>query len=217
MSNDTVNSNTPLPIVVLISGSGSNLQAIIDRIADGSINARICAVISNQADAYGLQRAREANIPTEVIAHSRFNNRVDFDAELTRVINQYKPELIVLAGFMRILTDDFVNHFYGKMINIHPSLLPKYRGLHTHRRALEAGDKEHGLSVHFVTAELDGGPIIIQKSVPVLDDDNEESLAQRVLKQEHQAYPQVIQWFAEKRLQLVNNQVIMDNTPIFTD
>lgn len=215
MSNDTVNPNTPLPIVVLISGSGSNLQAIIDRIADGSINARICAVISNKADAYGLQRAREANIPTEVIDHSRFNNRVDFDTELTRVINQYKPELIVLAGFMRILTDDFVNHFYGKMINIHPSLLPKYRGLHTHRRALEAGDKEHGLSVHFVSAELDGGPIIIQKSVPVLDDDNEESLALRVLKQEHQAYPQVIQWFAEKRLQLVNNQVIMDNTPIF--
>lgn len=203
--------------MVLISGGGSNLQAIIDRVADGSINAKICAVISNKPDAYGLQRAKAANIPTELIDHNQFDKRDDFDAELTRVIEKYHPELIVLAGFMRILTDDFVNSFYGKMINIHPSLLPKYRGLHTHKRALEAQDKEHGLSIHFVTAELDGGPIILQKTVPVLDDDSETSLAQRVLTQEHLAYPQVIQWFAEKRLQLVDNQVIINDAPILAD
>lgn len=217
MSIDTAKSKSPLPIVVLISGGGSNLQAIIDRIADGSINAKICAVISNKPDAYGLQRARAANIPTELIDHKQFKNRDNFDAELTRVIKKYNPELIVLAGFMRILSDEFVNSFYGKMINIHPSLLPKYRGLHTHKRALEAKDKEHGMSIHFVTSELDGGPIILQKSVPVLDSDSEVSLAQRVLQQEHMSYPQVIQWFAENRLQLVDNQVIMNNAPLLTD
>ena len=211
MNNNTVKSTEPLPIVVLLSGSGSNLQAIIDRIEDGSVNARICAVISNRPDAFGLQRAQRANIPTELIDHSQYNDRESFDAQLIKTIEKYQPELIVLAGFMRILTDDFVNHFYGKMINIHPSLLPKYRGLHTHRRALEAGDNEHGLSIHYVSGELDGGPIILQTTVPVHDGDTEEVLAQRVLQQEHQAYPKVIQWFAEKRLQLVDNQVIMDN------
>lgn len=205
---------TPLPIVVLVSGDGSNLQAIIDHVADRTLNARICAVISNKADAYGLQRARKANISTEIIDHRHYDSRESFDAELIRSIEKYHPELIVLAGFMRILTDDFVNHFSGKMINIHPSLLPKHRGLHTHKRVLEAGDREHGLSIHYVSTELDGGPIILQKSVPVLEDDTEESLAQRVLVQEHLAYPKVIQWFAEKRLQIVNNQVMIDNKPI---
>lgn len=211
MNNDTTKSTAPLPIVVLVSGSGSNLQAIIDRIEDDSINAKICAVISNKPDAFGLRRAHKANIPTELIDHNQYNSRESFDAELTRTIEKYQPELIVLAGFMRILTDEFVNHFYGKMINIHPSLLPKYRGLHTHKRALEAGDSEHGLSIHFVSSELDGGPIILQTSVPVLDNDTEEKLAKRVLIEEHRAYPKVIQWFAERRLQLVDNQVIMDN------
>ena len=214
MDSPAKNSAPPLPIVVLLSGSGSNLQAIIDQIAEGTLNARICAVISNKADAYGIQRARAANIPTRIIEHSHYDDRESFDAELTRSIEKYQPELIVLAGFMRILTDDFVNHFYGRMINIHPSLLPEYRGLHTHKRALEAGDKEHGLSIHYVSVKLDGGPIILQQSVPVLEDDTEDSLAQRVLIQEHQAYPKVIQWFAQKRLQIVNNQVMMDNKAI---
>ena len=214
MDSPAKNSAPPLPIVVLLSGSGSNLQAIIDQIAEGTLNARICAVISNKADAYGIQRARAANIPTRIIEHSHYDDRESFDAELTRSIEKYQPELIVLAGFMRILTDDFVNHFYGRMINIHPSLLPEYRGLHTHKRALKAGDKEHGLSIHYVSVKLDGGPIILQQSVPVLEDDTEDSLAQRVLIQEHQAYPKVIQWIAQKRLQIVNNQVMMDNKAI---
>ncbi len=200
----------PLPIVVLISGSGSNLQTIIDRIADKTLNAEICAVISNKANAFGIERAKQANIPTEVIEHTQYNSRENFDAELTRCIEKYQPELIVLAGFMRILSDDFVNHFYGKMINIHPSLLPKYRGLHTHKRALEAGDHEHGLSIHYVSAKLDGGPVILQKKVPVLKNDTENSLAERVLAQEHIAYPQVIQWFSQARLQLIDDQVILN-------
>jgi phosphoribosylglycinamide formyltransferase-1 len=218
LKDDTYSSSkpqtVPLPIVVLLSGSGSNLQAIIDGIEEGTINARICAVISNRPDAYGLERARKANIPVELINHNQYDSRESFDAALTRSIEKYHPELIVLAGFMRILTDDFVNHFYGKMINIHPSLLPKYRGLHTHKRALESGDSEHGLSIHYVSAELDGGPIIFQATVPVLNDDTEDTLAQRVLVQEHLAYPKVIQWFAEKRLQLIDNQVIMDNKAV---
>ncbi len=204
----------PLPIVVLISGSGSNLQAIIDHISNKMLNAEICAVISNRPDAYGLQRARKANIPTQIIDHHQYDSREQFDSELIRKIEYYQPELIVLAGFMRILSDDFVHHFYGRMINIHPSLLPRHRGLHTHRRALQAGDKEHGLSIHYVTTELDGGPLILQKSVPVLDGDSEQSLAQRVLTEEHQAFPKVIQWFARQRLQLVNNQVMIDGKNI---
>lgn len=204
----------PIDIVVLISGSGSNLQAIIDQIAAHKLNARICAVISNSAEAYGLQRAENANITTQVINHHDYETRQEFDTELTRKIELYNPELIVLAGFMRILTDDFVNHFYPKMINIHPSLLPQHRGLHTHRKALESGDKEHGLSIHYVSTKLDGGSLILQKSIAILADDTEESLAKRVLIEEHRAYPKVIQWFAEKKLQLIDNQVILDNKTI---
>ncbi len=203
-----------LPIVVLLSGSGSNLQAIINKIAEGRLNARIMAVISNKADAYGLERAKKAGIPTEVIEHHQFDSRESFDAQLIKTIDKYQPKLIVLAGFMRILTDDFVNHYYGRMINIHPSLLPRYRGLHTHRRALEAGDSEHGLTIHYVSSELDGGPVILQKTVPVLEDDDEQTLAQRVLEQEHQAYPQVIQWIAENRVQVSGNQVLIDDKPV---
>jgi len=206
--------NKPLAIVVLVSGSGSNLQSIIDGIADKTLNADILAVISNKADAYAIERARKANIPIEIIEHDQHDSRESFDAELTQCIKKYQPQLIVLAGFMRILTDDFVNHFYGKMINIHPSLLPRYQGLHTHQRALDAGDDSHGLSIHYVSAELDSGPVILQKSVPVLEHDTEESLAQRVLEQEHIAYPQVIQWFAEGRLQLAGSQVMMDDKPV---
>jgi phosphoribosylglycinamide formyltransferase-1 len=214
MNEERTQAGPAISLVVLISGSGSNLQAIIDGISDRSINARIAAVISNRPDAYGLERAQQADIPTELIDHSQYATRDAFDGELIRVINKYQPDLIVLAGFMRILTDDFVNHFHGKMINIHPSLLPKYRGLHTHRRALKAGDKEHGLSIHFVTAELDGGPVILQRTVPVLENDTEESLARRVLEQEHLAYPEVIRWFADKRLQLQNNRVLKDGKAV---
>ncbi len=201
----------PLGIVVLISGSGSNLQSIIDCIADKTLNADLRAVISNKADAYGLKRAEQAAVPVEVIDHKQYNSRTGFDAQLKQCIDKYQPELIILAGFMRILSDDFVNYYYGKLINIHPSLLPKYRGLHTHQKALEAGDKEHGLTIHYVSTELDGGPVILQKIVPILAGDTQESLAQRVLIQEHICYPQVIQWFAEGRLQLVDNQVIIES------
>ncbi len=202
--------NTPLSIVVLISGSGSNLQAIIDEIAAAKINANIAAVISNKADVYGLERAKAANIPTEVIKHEQFDSRESFDAALQKTIDSYQPDLVVLAGFMRILTPAFVQHYLGRMINIHPSLLPAYKGIHTHQRAIDDHVKEHGASVHFVTPELDGGPVIIQAHVPVLPDDTAEELAKRVLKQEHIIYPKVVRWFAERRLRLEDAQIIFD-------
>ncbi len=203
---------TPLTIVVLISGSGSNLQSIIDRIEKKKLNAKILAVISNNKDAYGLERAQKANIPTQIIDHQLYPTRLEFDQVLAQCIHQYQPELIVLAGFMRILSEQFVQQFHPKMINIHPSLLPKHKGLHTHQRVLDAGETAHGLTIHFVSPTLDDGPIILQKTVAVLNDDNEQSLANRVLQQEHKAYPQVIQWFAEQRVQLLSNdQVIIKN------
>ncbi len=186
-------------LVILISGSGSNLQAIIDAIARKKLDAQIAAVISNNKAAYGLQRARAADIPTHVIEHQQFPDRESFDQQLMQTIDQYQPDLVVLAGFMRILSSDFVAHYDQKMINIHPSLLPRYKGLHTHRRVLEAGEKEHGLTIHYVTADLDSGPILRQVKVPVLDDDDESTLAARVLEQEHIAYPEVIQWLATKK------------------
>ena len=201
-----------LRIVVLISGSGSNLQSIIDACASGTIGGEVVAVISNRADAYGLQRARRAGIPTEVLEHGAYPDRESFDQALAEQIDRYNPELVVLAGFMRILTPDFVRHYAGRMLNIHPSLLPHFQGLHTHRRALEARHELHGASVHFVTEELDGGPLILQAEVPVLQDDNESRLAERVLEQEHRIYPTVIQWFAQGRLHLDPEQgVLLDN------
>jgi len=201
-----------LRIVVLISGSGSNLQSIIDACASGTIGGEVVAVISNRADAYGLQRARRAGIPTEVLEHGAYPDRESFDQALAKQIDRYNPELLVLAGFMRILTPDFVRHYAGRMLNIHPSLLPHFQGLHTHRRALEARHELHGASVHFVTEELDGGPLILQAEVPVLQDDNESRLAERVLEQEHRIYPTVIQWFAQGRLHLDPEQgVLLDN------
>ena len=154
-------------VVVLISGSGSNLQALIDSIVQDGNPARIAAVICNRADAYGLVRAQNAGIPTRVLDHKQFDGREAFDAALIEAIDGFDPQLVVLAGFMRILTGDFVRHYEGRLLNIHPSLLPKYKGLHTHQRALEAGDREHGCSVHFVTEELDGGPLVVQAVVPV--------------------------------------------------
>ncbi|MDX1335949.1 MAG: phosphoribosylglycinamide formyltransferase [Gammaproteobacteria bacterium] len=202
----------PLPsIVVLISGGGSNLQAIIDATQDGRVRGKISAVISNKADAYGLERAKKANIPTKVLDHREYEDRESFDAALGDLIEDFKPSLIILAGFMRILTEDFVRRFEGRMLNIHPSLLPKYRGLHTHKRAIEAGDEIHGASVHFVTPELDGGPAILQAEVPILDDDTPESLASRVLEQEHVIYPLVASWFTDGRIRLDESGVVFDD------
>lgn len=200
----------PLPIIVLISGSGSNLQAIIDAIAAGQLNAEIRAVISNRADAYGLTRARNAQIPAEVLEHQNFDNREAFDQALMELIDSYQPELVVLAGFMRILTEDFVRHYSGRMLNIHPSLLPKYQGLNTHQRVLDAGDTEHGVSIHYVSSELDGGPIILQAKVSVFADDDKDRLAQRIHQQEHIVYPLVINWVAQGRIQMENDHVLFD-------
>ncbi len=188
-----------LPIVVLISGSGSNLQSIIDAAAS-DLPVDIRAVISNRPDAYGLTRAREAGITIAVLENGNFAERESYDAALRELIDSYTPELVVLAGFMRILSDDFVRHYEGRMMNIHPSLLPKYRGLHTHARALEAGDKVAGCTVHYVTPELDAGPILLQARVPVLAEDTAETLAARVLEQEHKIYPEAIRLFAQQRL-----------------
>ncbi len=191
-----------LRLVVLISGSGSNLQAIIDACASGAIDGEIVAVISNRGDAYGLQRAQAAAIPTEVLDHRDYPDRESFDRALMARIDHYRRALVVLAGFMRILTPAFARHYAGRMLNIHPSLLPHFQGLHTHRRALEADHEVHGASVHFVTEELDGGPVVLQAEVPVLPGDDESTLAARVLEQEHRIYPAVIQWFAEGRLRM---------------
>lgn len=200
----------PLPIVILISGNGSNLQAIIDAIRAG-LPAEIRAVISNNPQAYGLSRAREAGIPAEVIDHHDYDSRAAFDQALMSRIDYYQPKLVVLAGFMRILTDEFVKHYYGRMINIHPSLLPRHQGLNTHQRVLDAGDKIHGVSVHFVSPELDAGPVILQAEIPVYTDDDADTLAERIHQQEHRIYPQVIHWFADDRLRLRGNNVLLDD------
>jgi phosphoribosylglycinamide formyltransferase-1 len=196
--------------VVLVSGNGSNLQAIMDNISQQKINAKITAVIANKESAYGLTRAANANIPAIFIDHNRFENRQSYDLEMIRSIDQYKPDLIVLAGFMRILTPTFVDHYQGRMLNIHPSLLPKYKGLNTHQRAIDAKDTEHGASVHFVTAELDGGPVILQSKVPIFEEQNTSELADRVQIQERQMYPLVVAWFCVDRLKMINNQAILD-------
>ncbi len=202
-----------LPVVVLISGGGTNLQALIDG-TGADLPIEIKAVISNVPDVYGLTRAAKAGIETAVLDHTQFSNRAEFDQALARCIDEYGAKLVILAGFMRILTPEFVRHYLGAMLNIHPSLLPKYQGLHTHQRAIEAGDTEHGASVHFVTDELDGGPIIIQAKVPVLANDTEDILATRVLEKEHIIYPLVTRWFAEGRLHLEDDQAIFDDQPL---
>ncbi|MCB1667120.1 MAG: phosphoribosylglycinamide formyltransferase [Porticoccaceae bacterium] len=204
-------------IVVLISGSGTNLQAFIDAIANGSLHAEISAVISNKNGVKGLQRANSAGIPTEVIDHRAYESRESFDAQLADCIERYQPDLVILAGFMRILTPGFVNRFLGKMLNIHPSLLPKYQGLNTHQRAIEAGDKEAGTTVHFVTPELDGGPIIVQARVPVIPGDNVDSLAARVLLEEHKIYPMAAEWFCQGRLELTTSGVTLDGKRLPTN
>ena len=197
-------------VVVLLSGTGSNLQALIDSDDVKASPANIRAVISNRADAFGLQRAKDAGIDTRVLDHKAFEGREAFDAALIKVIDEFKPKLVVLAGFMRILSAEFVRHYQGRLLNIHPSLLPKYKGLHTHQRALEAGDGEHGCSVHFVTEELDGGPLVVQAVIPVESDDSPHSLAQRVHAQEHRIYPLAVRWFAEGRLSLDERGALLD-------
>ncbi len=190
-----------LKIVVLISGRGSNFIAIHKAIAEQHIPADIVAVISNKANAAGLDYARQAGIPTHVIEHRLFPDRESFDREMMRVIDSYQPGLVVLAGFMRILTGAFVSHYQGRLINIHPSLLPKFPGLNTHQRAIDAGEPDHGATVHFVEEEVDSGEIIIQAKVPVLESDTEQSLAERVLQQEHKIYPAAVRWIAEGKKQ----------------
>ncbi len=208
-------SQNRLPLVVLISGGGSNLQAIIDRAAE-NLPVDIRAVISSRAEVHGLERAKAAGIETAVLEHKAYADRESYDQALIELIDSYQPGLVVLAGFMRILTAEFVRHHTGRLPNIHPSLLPKYRGRHTHQRALEAGDTKHGATIHFVTEELDGGPLIAQAQVPVLPDDDEERLAARVLQREHQLYPLAIEWFAQARLKLDEEGLVRLDDSILT-
>ncbi|CAK0741314.1 phosphoribosylglycinamide formyltransferase 1 [Gammaproteobacteria bacterium] len=204
-----------LPLVVLASGNGSNLQALLDACAAGHLPAEVRAVVSNEPTAHALTRAKRAGVATEVLSHHDFiGSRSDYDAELAERVDAYQPGLIVLAGFMRILTIPFLARFRGRMLNIHPALLPAFRGLHTHARALASGVKEHGATVHFVTEELDGGPIVIQSRVPILPDDTEEILAARVLTKEHLIYPLAVSWFAQGRLRLSEDgRVLFDGQP----
>ncbi|MDD1784138.1 phosphoribosylglycinamide formyltransferase [Enterovibrio sp. ZSDZ35] len=197
-------------LVVLVSGNGSNLQAIIDRCHDQN-GMTVSAVIANKVDAYGLTRAKEAGIEAVVVPSKGITDRSEYDSQLMATIDEFAPDLIVLAGFMRILTPEFVRHYQGKMLNIHPSLLPKYTGLNTHQRAIDAGDEEHGTSVHFVTEELDGGPVILQARVPIFEDDDVDAVFARVQEQEHRIYPLVVEWFCQGRLSMVDGKAKLDD------
>ncbi|HEY5790588.1 MAG TPA: phosphoribosylglycinamide formyltransferase [Gammaproteobacteria bacterium] len=203
-----------LPAVVLISGNGSNLQALIDAAADGGLPLAIRAVISNNADAFGLERAARACIPGRVLDHRGFATRAAFDTALAALVDSFAPRLVLLAGFMRVLTPAFVQHYRGRMLNIHPSLLPAYPGLHTHARVLAAGDPEHGASIHYVTDEVDGGPVFLQARVPVQPGDSAARLAARVLEQEHRLYPEAVRWIAAGRVRLAGRRVLLDGTPL---
>lgn len=201
----------PARIVVLISGSGSNMQAIAQSCIKKEMDAEIVAVISNRPAVAGLDRAEKLGIATDIVDHTEFASREEFDVNLIRAIDEHSPDIIILAGFMRILTPDFVRRYKGKLVNIHPSLLPKHKGLNTHKRALEAGDKVHGVTVHFVSEDLDGGPNIIQAVVPVLDDDNTQTLQVRVQAQEHVIFPIAVKWFVEGRLSMIKGDAYFDN------
>lgn len=206
----------PLPIVVLISGSGTNLQAIIDAQQHGDLPVAIKAVICNRPDARGLQRAQHAGIPTLVLDHTQFTSRDNFDTALQEKIDAFAPQLIVLAGFMRILTPRFVQHYAGRMLNIHPSLLPKYQGLNTHERVLAAGDATHGASVHFVTSELDGGPVVAQARLSTRPGESIASLAARVQTLEYVLFPRAIGWFANGRLRYQQGHALLDGQALAT-
>ncbi|MDJ0940319.1 MAG: phosphoribosylglycinamide formyltransferase [Woeseiaceae bacterium] len=194
-------SETKTRVAILISGSGTNLQAFIDRAIDGRVDLDIVVVFSNRVDAYGLERARKAHIPWVSITHADYPDRESFDRSVAAVLDEYAPDLLILAGFMRILSPWFVRHYEGRVLNIHPALLPKYPGLNTHARALEAGDSHHGSTVHFVTEELDGGPRILAGRIAIEEGDTSDSLNSRVQAVEHEIYPQAAQWFAEGRLE----------------
>lgn len=209
-----MNAERKCRLVVLISGRGSNLQAILDQAASGELLVEVAAVISNRPGVHGLERARQARVPALELDHKNFPDRPEFEAALIELIDRQQPDLVILAGFMRVLTAGFTEHYRGRLFNIHPSLLPKFRGLHTHERAIAAEETEHGATIHFVTAELDGGPLIVQARVPLLPDDDPDILAARVLKQEHRLYPQAIRWFAEGRLKLEDGQVWFDGKPL---
>lgn len=195
--------------VILISGRGSNMLSLVEAAQSGLCHIDVSAVISNRPLAAGLRSAAQAGIATRCVDHTEFGSRDSFDAELAKVIDEYQPQLVILAGFMRILTPEFTRRFEGRMLNIHPSLLPKYPGLNTHQRAIDAGDTEHGASVHFVTAELDGGPVAVQSVVPVLADDNADNLAERVLATEHQLYTVAADWFGRGLLKMVSNEGVL--------
>ncbi len=202
-----------LPVVILLSGRGTNLQAIIDEVRAGNLPIDIRAVISSNPEAAGLARARAAGLRTEIVDHRTYPTRAAFEQALIAAIDAHAPKLVTLAGFMRILGRDFIEHYRGRLINIHPSLLPQFPGLDTHARALAAGAKQHGASVHFVTPEVDAGPIIIQAALPVFPGDTPETLAERVLKEEHRILPLALRWFAEGRLTIRDGRVLLDGKP----
>jgi len=205
-------SSTPprLPIVILISGRGSNMRALIERSRDGHSAYSVAAVIADRSDAGGLEIARHLNVAARALPPLKDMQRADYEGVLASAIEEYAPSLIVLAGFMRILSAQFVERFAGKILNIHPSLLPKYTGLHTHRRALEAREPEHGVTVHFVTEQLDGGPRVLQARVPIMPGDTEATLSQRVLIQEHVIYPLAVNWFCQGRLRCADGKAWLD-------
>jgi phosphoribosylglycinamide formyltransferase-1 len=210
-----------MPVVALVSGRGSNLRAIAERARRGDPAIDIRAVVSDREDAGGIEWARSVGLNVATLSPENFPDRARYDAALAALVAGFEPRLVVLAGFMRILGPDFVDRFAGQTLNIHPSLLPLHRGLHTHRRVLEAGEREHGASVHFVTRELDGGPVVLQAKVPVRDDDDEASLAARVLEQEHRIYPQAVGWFASGRLLFADGAAWLDgkrlDSPVVID
>ena len=209
--NDT---NTENKIGVLVSGGGTNLQSIIDNIHFGDCSANIECVISNKPNVYALTRAEQASIPTHVVQHNDYTTRQGFEQSMIALLDQHSVNMVILAGFMRVLESHFIERYLGRILNIHPSLLPKFSGLHTHQRALEAGENTHGCSVHFATAELDGGPVIIQASVPVLNNDTEETLAARVLEKEHIIYPLCIEWLCENKIAYQNGMAYFQGTPL---
>jgi phosphoribosylglycinamide formyltransferase-1 len=209
-----VSNSEEIHVVVLISGSGTNLQALMDAIATRNIPAKLQAVISSNPNAYGLQRAARANIATETLIPQDYDNRQAYDLALAKEVAKYKPDLIVLAGFMRILSESFLNCFENKIINIHPSLLPKYPGLHTHQQALAQEEQDHGCSIHFVTNDLDSGPLIAQASVKIDRADTVDSLKQKVHQAEYFLYPTVLHWFAKRRIVVTNHRVFMDGMAV---
>jgi phosphoribosylglycinamide formyltransferase-1 len=204
---------SPLKLAVLISGNGSNLQAIIDAIADG-LPAEICVVISNKEDAYGLERAKREEVPTEILLDTAAKNKKQYDQLLSQAIDRHHPELIILAGFMHILDADFVAHFKNRILNIHPSLLPKYRGLNTHAQVLAAGDAEHGATVHVVTPELDEGPILMQAKISISPGDDANILKNKIHMLEHKLYPETIRLCASGRVEFQDNAVLLDGDPL---